>query len=122
MNLRHLETFVTAAELQSFTRAADVLSVTQSAVSQHVSALAKEFDVSLFERSGRSVALTEAGRRLYEHARKVLDILDQARQEIGRGRAPVAGELRIAACGVAAESILPGVLARFRRQYPQVAP
>lgn len=121
MELRHLKTFAAAAELQSFTRAAEVLGLTQAAVSQHVAALEKELKVALFDRSGRSAKTTEAGRRLYEYARRILDLLEEARRTVSQLPAgEVAGEMRIAASTVPAETLLPDLLMEFRRRCPRV--
>lgn len=121
MELRHLRTFAMAAELQSFTRAAEALAMTQAAVSQHIAALEKEFRVSLFKRAGRSVVPTEPGRRLYGYARKVLDLLAEARQEVGQTATTVCGTLRIAVCTAPPESFLPELLAQFHQRYPHVS-
>ena len=66
MEMRHLQTFLLAAELRSFTRAADALGVTQASVSQQVAALEKDLCVSLFQRTSRAVVPTKAGRTLYD--------------------------------------------------------
>lgn len=120
MELRHLHTFVIAAELQSFTRAADVLGVTQAAVSQHVAALEKELRVSLFKRTSRAVVATEAGRTLYDYARKIVDLANEAHDTITGARDIVCGTLKIAASTVPSEWLLPELLVEFLRLYPHV--
>ncbi|MBW3542162.1 MAG: LysR family transcriptional regulator [Planctomycetes bacterium] len=122
MELRHLRTFAAAAELQSFTQAARRLSLTQAAVSQHVAALEKELKVSLFARSGRSVSPTDAGRRLYDYARRILDLLAEAEHEVGDASQVVRGTLSIAASTVPAESLLPELLLEFHERHPDVRP
>jgi len=64
-SLRALRCFVTAARYESFTQAAEVLGVTQAAISRQIKELEESLDIVLFERSGRHIALTEAGRILY---------------------------------------------------------
>jgi len=64
-SLRALRCFVTAARYESFTQAAEVLCVTQAAISRQIKELEDFLDVALFERTGRHIALTEAGRILY---------------------------------------------------------
>ena len=64
-SLRALKCFVTAARYESFTQAADVLCVTQAAISRQIKELEDALDVALFERTGRHIALTDAGRILY---------------------------------------------------------
>jgi DNA-binding transcriptional LysR family regulator len=120
MELRHLRTFSMAAEQQSFTRAAAALSLTQAAVSQHVAALEKELSVSLFDRTGRAVVPTAAGHRLYEYARKILNLVEAAKDEVAHAAVAVCGSVKIAASSVPAETLLPELLLRFRTEYPDV--
>ena len=120
MELRHLQSLTKAAELQSFTRAAEELSLTQAAVSQHIAALEKELDVSLFDRSGRTMIPTDAGHRLYGFAREILNLVDEARRDVGQKTTRMTGTLRIATSTVPAETILPELLAEFLRLYPDV--
>jgi len=95
--LPHLSTFVRAAEQGSFTAAAAALGITQAAVSQRIAILEKELRVSLFDRRAGRIALTEAGQGLYEYARKILDLHEQARRNLGGFHPSVSGDLPIAA-------------------------
>ncbi len=120
MEMRHLQTFVIAAESQGFTRAAEILGLTQAAVSQHVAALEKELHTALFDRGPRSVALTATGRRVYEHARQILDLVDCIQREAGQEPSAVSGTIKIACSTVPSEWLLPELLVRFRELYPEV--
>jgi DNA-binding transcriptional LysR family regulator len=120
--LPYLETFVTAAELSSFTAAADALDppVTQAAVSQRIQVLEQDLGVSLFQRKGGRVLLTEAGQRLHDFARRIFDLHRQARQAITGKETPVAGELSLAASSVPGEHLLPALLSAFSQRHPHV--
>ncbi len=120
MEFRHLQSFAAAAERQSFTRAAESLGLTQAAVSQHVAALEKSLNVLLFQRVGRTVVLSAAGRRLHSHARNILDLVDEASRDVGQVDAEMTGTLRIATSTVPAELVLPSLLAEFRQLHPKV--
>ena len=120
LELPHLSTFVGAAELGSFTALAADLHITQAAVSQRIAALEGELRVSLFHRRARRVTLTEAGQRLYEYARKILGLHEQARRELGGFHPSVSGDLPIAASSVPGKFFLPGLLSAFHAKYPQV--
>jgi DNA-binding transcriptional LysR family regulator len=118
--LPHLETFAKAAELSCFTAAAKALGLTQAAVSQRVQALERALGTSLFQRRGGRVLLTEAGRRLYPYAQRILALHDEARKEITGRRPPVAGDLSVAASSVPGEHLLPAVLPAFREKHPHI--
>ena len=118
--LPHLDTFVEAAERSSFTAAARALGLTQAAVSQRVQTLERELGVPLFRRTGGKVELTDAGRRLHDYARRILDLHRVARQEVTGCETPVAGELDIAASSVPGDYLLPALLAAFGPLHPRV--
>jgi DNA-binding transcriptional LysR family regulator len=118
--LPHLDTFSMAAELSSFTGAARALRLTQAAVSQRMQVLEKTLDTPLFKRQGGRVLLTEAGRKLYEYAQRILDLHGQARREITGHTTPVDGELLLAASSIPGECLLPRLLPDFRRKHPRL--
>src|SRR3954468_9004324 len=93
LQLPYLETFSKAAELSSFTAAAKALRLSQAAVSQRVQALEKTLGKPLFKRQGGRVLLTEAGKKLYDYAQRILDLHREARRDVTGHDAPVGGEL-----------------------------
>jgi LysR family transcriptional regulator, low CO2-responsive transcriptional regulator len=118
--LPHLTTFVAVAERGGFTGAASHLGVTQAAVSQRIAMLEGKLRLSLFDRRAGIISLTEAGRRLYAYARKILDLHMEARTNLRGFRTPVSGNLPIAASSVPGECFLPGLLSAFHEKYPGV--
>ena len=78
MDFQQLRSFQLVARTLSFTRAAEVLDYAQSSVTAQIQALEKELDVRLFDRLGRRIVLTEAGRRLLEYAERILQMTDEA--------------------------------------------
>jgi DNA-binding transcriptional LysR family regulator len=118
--LPHLETFARAAELSSFTAAAHALGLTQAAVSQRIHSLEHALKVSLFQRQGGRVLLTDAGRILHSYALRILDLHRQARAEVTGQQQPVGGELNLAASSVPGEYLLPQLLQAFRERYPHI--
>jgi DNA-binding transcriptional LysR family regulator len=82
MELRRLEYFARLAELGSFRRAAEALGIAQPTLSQQLKILEKECGARLVRRTTHSVSLTEHGRLLLVHARRILDELDLARAEL----------------------------------------
>jgi DNA-binding transcriptional LysR family regulator len=118
--LPHLETFARAAELSSFTAAARALSLTQAAVSQRIQALEHVLKGPLFHRQGGHVLLTEAGHRLYAFAQRILTLHREAIQEISGQKAPLTGELTLAASSVPGEHLLPDFLAVYQEKHPHI--
>jgi DNA-binding transcriptional LysR family regulator len=120
IEMPYLETFIQAAELSSFTKAGQALDLSQAAVSQRIGALEKSLGVSLFRREGGRVVLTDAGRQLYAYAERILALHREARQEITGQKAPIVGELVLAASSIPGEHLLPSLLAKLSQTFPQV--
>ena len=119
MEFRNLTTFVRAAELHSFSQAARQLGYSQSAVSMQISQLETELGTSLFDRVGKTVALTPQGARFYEYAQNILRMAENARSMMNNASA-ISGHLRIVMAASLCMSLFPRVLSDFCRMYPEV--
>jgi LysR family hydrogen peroxide-inducible transcriptional activator len=119
MELFQLRYFLKAAEREGFTRAAEELGVSQPALSRAIGNLEAELGQPLFERQGRRVALTDAGRLLQSRAQQVVALLEDAKNEITDDGE--SGRLRIAAIPTIAPYFLPGVLREFSRDHPRAS-
>src|SRR6266516_3997042 len=86
MDTRQLAAFCTVVERRSFSQAADQLGVTQPAVSLQIRSLEKRLGLQLLDRSGRRVEPTDAGRRLYRSAHKLLAMEEQPLAESSSSR------------------------------------
>lgn len=121
MELRHLRYFVTVAEELHFTRAAERLHIGQPPLSQQIQALEHELGAQLFERSKRSVRLTEAGRLFLIDARRILALAEQAADTARRAQRGETGELRIGfTFSTPFTPFFALVINRYREQYPGV--
>ena len=120
MTLEQLRIFVAAAELLSMTRAAERLHLTQPAVSAAIGALEERYATRLFDRIGRRLALTEAGRLFLPEAAAVLDRAASARQILDDLSGLLRGEVRIAASQTVASFWLPARMARFVTSRPHI--
>jgi len=120
VELRQLIAFKEVATHSSFTAAATHLHLTQSAVSQQIKALEDECGVTLFDRSGRLVRLTNAGQVLLTHVERILAQVENARVEMAEMAGGARGRCRLAALPSVAAYILPRALATFQRRYPAV--
>lgn len=119
MNLKQLEAFVRVAETKSFSAAAKMLFLTQPTVSAHIASLERELNTCLLIRNTKGVALSEAGKELYAYAEQMLELEQKIRERFGlTGRQP-GSVLRIAASTIPSLYLLPDIMARFRKEYPE---
>ncbi len=121
MDLRSIKYFVQIAELGSITRAAEHLSIAQPALSRHVRGIEDELQTQLLVRLPRGVRLTGAGRQFLEHCRKIMRELDRAREELRTGTEVPTGKVILGLSPTVGPLLLPGVMARVRRQCPQIS-
>ncbi|SNT27940.1 transcriptional regulator, LysR family [Noviherbaspirillum humi] len=121
MELRHLRYFVAVAEELSFTRAAERLHIGQPPLSQQIQALEEEIGAILFDRSKRSIRLTEAGRTFLQDAQKILALSASAADAARRVERGEMGELKIGFIKSAAFTpIFPKIINAYRRKFPKV--
>jgi DNA-binding transcriptional LysR family regulator len=119
MEMRHLRYFVAAAEAQNVSRAALKLHVSQPALSRQIHDLEEELGFALFERSAKSVHLTEAGKTFLGEARAVLQRADDA-VKAARAVAAGGGELHIGYAPSPTARVLPRALRAFQSEFPKV--
>ncbi len=120
MDLAALHAFVAIAETGSFSLAAERLHLTQPAVSKRIAALEQQLAVRLFDRLGREVGLTEAGRALLPRAYQIINVLDDTRRALSNLNGEVTGRLTLATSHHIGLHRLPPLLRAFTRRYPQV--
>jgi DNA-binding transcriptional LysR family regulator len=115
-----LRTFLAVLDTGSARGAAEVLCVTESAVSAALAALHRELGVTLLERQGRGLRVTEAGQVFAGYARRILGLIEEGAEAARQGPDPARGRLRLAAVTTAGEHLVPGLLATFRSRHPLV--
>ena len=120
MDLDRLKGFVETAREKSFTRAAEKLFLTQPAVSLQVKALEDELGEALFERRGRQILLTGAGRLLFARAEAILEMAEQIRQDMAALGELRAGRLSIGTSDTNCAYVLPPAVKAFRQAYPGI--
>jgi DNA-binding transcriptional LysR family regulator len=121
MTLEQLRIFVAVAELEHVTRASERLNLTQSATSAAVAALEERYATRLFDRIGRNIRLTDAGRQFLPEARAVLSRAGAAEAALSDFAGLKRGNLSIAASQTAGNYWLPPPLFRFHRKYPGIS-
>ena len=118
--LSELTAFIAIAEQRSFTLAARSLGLSASALSHAMRGLEARLDVRLFNRTTRSVALTEAGDKLYRRVAPAVADLEDAVNEIGLTRNQPSGQIRISASESAVRPLVRHVLPAFLASYPDI--
>ncbi len=121
MDLANLNAFIAVAETHSFSLAAERLHLTQPAVSKRIAALEAQLDVRLFDRLGREISLTEAGRALLPRAYQILNVLDDTRRALTNLNGDIGGRLSLATSHHIGLHRLPPLLRAFTRAHPQVS-
>ena len=119
--LRQFEVFLAVAKAGSFRAAAEAMHLSQPALSQHVAEMERELGTRLFDRLGRKVALTEAGRVLEDHAHRLFASLASAREAVADLSGLKRGSLVLGASTTPGIYVLPGIIAVFQEKYPGVA-
>jgi LysR family hydrogen peroxide-inducible transcriptional activator len=117
---KQLQYFVALADAGHFGRAADASFVSQSAFSNAIKELENNLQTQLVDRTRRQVTITAAGQEIATQARLVLRDIEQLVEMAGEGRQPLTGDLRLGVIPTIAPFLLPHVLPRVRRQYPQL--
>lgn len=118
LNLKHLEAFAAVARKCSFTKAARELSLSQPALTVQIRQLEQRLAVRLLDRNSRSVRLTAAGEELAPVVERLLAEMGAIVQSAGQLAAQTRGQVRVAALPSIASTVLPRMIAGFRRAYP----
>ncbi|GIW11769.1 MAG: hypothetical protein KatS3mg061_2826 [Dehalococcoidia bacterium] len=118
IDLGQLEAFLQVAEHSSFSRAAEALFLTQPTISARIHALERELGELLFERSSRSVRLTEAGQTFLPYAKRALEVYREGRTALDSLRQAQGGRLRLGASRVFGTYLLPDILHVFKQRHP----
>lgn len=121
MTLEQLRIFVAVAEREHLTQGARALNLTQSAVSSAISTLEARYATKLFDRIGRRIALTEAGRLFLTEARAVLARAAAAEAVLSDLSGLTRGSLALMASQTVANYWLPPLIQRFRHEHPGIA-
>jgi DNA-binding transcriptional LysR family regulator len=120
LNLDSLKVFLAVAEHGSFSEAGRNSHLSQPAVSQIIQGLERQLGLLLFIRQGRTVQLTEGGHVLVSMARELLTSSQRVEQTMLSLHGEVVGEMSVGCSTASGKYLLPGLIARFRKEYPQV--
>jgi LysR family transcriptional regulator, hydrogen peroxide-inducible genes activator len=117
MEFHQLKYVCAIAETGSFSRAAERCQIAQPSLSQQVLKLEEDLGAKLFDRLGRSIRITEAGRAFLPHARSILEQMEAARSSVADKKTDVRGSVAVGVIPTIAPYLLPGYTAAFARRY-----
>jgi DNA-binding transcriptional LysR family regulator len=118
MDLRRLEVFCKLMQTRSFSKTGHELELTQPTVSGHIKTLEQQIGLQLFDRHRRLVRPTSAAMVLYDYAQRILDLTNEAGFALERFRGRISGDLKLGGSTIPGTYILPGIVGRFHRVYP----
>ena len=119
MDIKSLGIFIEVAELGSFTKAGEKLGYSQPTISFQIKQLEKEMGVSLFDRIGHTVSLTEAGRDALRYAQSICRLSQEMLLDTSGRREPT-GVLRLGMPDSLCDPLIVGHFQKFRQKYPKV--
>jgi DNA-binding transcriptional LysR family regulator len=120
MQLESLKVFCDLAETESFTKAAQINQVTQSAVSQQISSLERQFKSLLIERSKKKFRLTREGQVLYEYSKQIIQTYDSLHSKLQEIKDIISGTIRLSTIYSVGLHDLPPYIKKFLKSYPTV--
>ncbi|WP_270172464.1 LysR family transcriptional regulator [Paenibacillus sp. SYP-B4298] len=120
MEIRQLRYFMAVCEEMHFTKAADKIGISQPTLSQQIRALEDELNIPLFDRLGKRIALTEAGKLLLHYSTQIERNLQNAQEAIAELRQMQRGVLRIAVLPSDLDYRITELLTTYHREYPSI--
>src|SRR5438876_6235015 len=120
MQIESLKVFCDLAETESFTKTAQINSITQSAVSQQISSLERQFKSLLIERSKKRFRLTREGKVLYDYSKQIIQTYDSLFSKLKEIKDIISGSIRVATIYSIGLHDLPPYLKKFLKAYPTV--
>ncbi|MBR4992109.1 MAG: LysR family transcriptional regulator [Clostridia bacterium] len=120
MDIKQLEAFVHVVETCSFSKAGELLHLTQPTISSHILSLERELNIKLIVRTTKETYPSEAGKLLYNYAKEILIMRENAVQAIRMFSQEMRGTITVAASTIPGQYYLPKILQSFREKYPDI--
>jgi len=118
LDIDMLRCFMEVAKTESFTKAGKNIGLTQSGVSVKIRRLEERLSAQIFKRTSKDLSLTLEGEVLLEYAKRILSVHDEAVSRLTKPKA--SGDLRIGLTDYFIPELLPSLLSKFRKQYPNI--
>lgn len=120
MDFKQIEAFISVAKHKSFSKAANVIFLSQPAISAQISALEKELNAQLFDRTSKEVILTTNGQAFLEYALDLINTRNTAINHLSVSTSSISGRFSLAASSTPCNSIVPMLIEKFSKKYPKV--
>jgi len=120
MDFRRLEVFTKVFQQKSFSKAGQSLFLSQPTVSEHIRLLEEDLGLILFDRQGKEILPTPAGRLLYQYAAQLMALRDESFRAIKQFRDKGTGDLLIGGSNIPGQYLLPPLLGQFKAQFPRI--
>lgn len=115
-----LQVFYEVARKLSFTKAAIALNITQPAVTKHIREIEYQINMRLFERKGNRITLTDAGKIMLRYAEKIVNLYSGMEADLSRMDDIKNGIIRVGASTTVAQTVMPKLLALFKKKHPEI--
>lgn len=120
MDLWQFNIFCKVVELKSFSKAAKAVNITQPTISTHIKDIENAFGCRLIDRLPKEVRPTKAGEILYNYARRIISLNDEAKIAVSQFLGKIKGDLSIGGSTIPGAYILPKIIGEFKIKYPEV--
>ncbi len=120
MEIRVLKYFLTVAQEQSFSKAAKVLNVSQPALSKQIKDLEEEYQITLFNRTTRSLSLTEEGRLFKEQAKQIISLVNRTDSYLKNINKYISGDIYLGCSESEANRIVMKAISKTQQHHPDI--
>lgn len=120
MDFKQIEAFVNVAKYKSFSKAAESIFLSQPTISAHIASLEEELNISLFDRNGKDIRITEAGTLFLEYAINMINTRNSAFSQLLEYKNNISGKLTIAASTTPCRFLVPSLIKDFCREYKEI--
>lgn len=120
MEIRVLKYFITVAQEQSFSKAAKVLNISQPALSKQIKDLEEEYQITLFNRTTRSLSLTEEGQLFKVHAKEILNLVNKTEDYLKNTKKYISGDIYLGCSESEENRIVMKAIGKTQKNYPAI--
>jgi len=120
ITMQQMEALIHLVDERSFSRAAKKMYLTQPSLTKHIKNLEDSIDAQVVIRKNTGISLTPEGKVMYDYARRIFKLVDEAKERVGRVREDESGSIFVSASTIPSTYILPYVLQAFNKRYRDI--